>query len=52
MRPGDLVFLYSPISHVEIYIGDGLAVSAPTEGEDVKVVPVGSDFTGATRLVG
>ena len=50
--PGDLVFLYSPISHVEIYIGDGLAVSAPTEGEDVKVVPVGNDFTGATRLVG
>jgi cell wall-associated NlpC family hydrolase len=54
LRPGDLIFLYSPIGHVEIYIGDGLAVSAPTEGEDVKVISVsdGGDYAGATRLVG
>lgn len=54
LRPGDLIFLYEPIGHVEIYIGDGLAVSAPTEGEDVKVISVSQDgdYTGATRLVG
>jgi len=54
LRPGDLIFLYSPISHVEMYIGNGMAVSAPTEGEDVKVISVsaGGDYAGATRLVG
>ncbi len=54
LLPGDLIFLYSPIGHVEIYIGDGLAVSAPTEGEDVKVISVSGsgDYAGATRLVG
>ncbi|MEO9140524.1 MAG: C40 family peptidase [Jatrophihabitans sp.] len=53
MQPGDLVFLYSPIGHVTIYIGDGLMVSAPTEGQNVSVVPVSafrSDIVGATHL--
>ncbi|MCL2780911.1 MAG: NlpC/P60 family protein, partial [Actinomycetia bacterium] len=31
LQPGDLVFLYSPISHVEIYIGNGNVVSAADE---------------------
>jgi peptidoglycan DL-endopeptidase CwlO len=53
LEPGDLIFFYSPISHVTIYIGNGMMVSAPTEGEDVSVVPVAafdSDYVGATRL--
>jgi peptidoglycan DL-endopeptidase CwlO len=53
LQPGDLVFFYQPIGHVTIYIGDGLMVSAPTEGENVSVVPVSAfngDYTGATRL--
>ena len=53
LQPGDLVFLYNDIQHVEIYIGDGLAVSAPQPGENVKIVRVAdylSDFYGATRL--
>lgn len=53
LQPGDLIFLYRPIGHVEIYIGNGMAVSAPTEGEPVQIVSVahnGSDYTGATRL--
>lgn len=53
LQPGDLVFLYSPIGHVAIYIGDGMMVSAPTEGENVSVVPLGAfngDYVGATRL--
>ena len=55
LQPGDLMFFYQPIGHVTIYIGDGMMVSAPQTGEDVKVVPAdtfGSDYTGATRLVG
>lgn len=53
LQPGDLVFLYSDLHHVEIYIGNGLAVSAPQPGENVKIVRVAdsrSDFVGATRL--
>ena len=54
LKPGDLMFYYSPIGHVTIYIGDGLMVSAPQDGEDVSVVPAntGSSYVGATRLVG
>lgn len=55
LRPGDLMFYYQPIGHVAIYIGNGLMVSAPQTGENVKIVPIAqytSDFTGATRLVG
>jgi cell wall-associated NlpC family hydrolase len=53
LEPGDLIFFYSPIGHVTIYIGNGLMVSAPTEGEPVSVVPLAyynSDYVGATRL--
>jgi cell wall-associated NlpC family hydrolase len=53
LEPGDLIFFYQPIGHVTIYIGNGLMVSAPTEGQNVSVVPVSSfnyDYTGATRL--
>lgn len=53
LAPGDLIFFYQPIGHVTIYIGDGLMVSAPTEGENVSVVPLtafNGDYTGATRL--
>jgi cell wall-associated NlpC family hydrolase len=54
LKPGDLMFYYSPIGHVTIYIGDNLMVSAPQDGEDVSVVPAntGGDYVGATRLVG
>jgi cell wall-associated NlpC family hydrolase len=55
LEPGDLMFFYQPIGHVTMYIGNGLMVSAPQTGEDVKVIPAntfGSDFVGATRLVG
>lgn len=52
LRPGDLVFLYGDVHHVELYIGNGLAVSAPQEGEPVKIVkvPDDGDFAGAVRL--
>jgi peptidoglycan DL-endopeptidase CwlO len=40
LRPGDLIALYSPISHIGIYVGDGLYVNAPQSGDVVKVVTV------------
>ncbi len=40
LRPGDLIALYSPISHIGIYIGEGLYVNAPQSGDVVKVVTV------------
>jgi cell wall-associated NlpC family hydrolase len=50
-QPGDLVFFantYEPgISHVGIYIGDGLQINAPTTGEVVSVAPVFSGYWGA-----
>jgi cell wall-associated NlpC family hydrolase len=55
LQPGDLMFFYQPIGHVTMYIGNGLMISAPQTGEDVKVIPANSedsDYTGATRLVG
>jgi cell wall-associated NlpC family hydrolase len=53
LQPGDLIFLYRPIGHVEIYVGNNLAISAPDTGDHVKYVDVrtlGRDYTGATRL--
>ena len=53
LQPGDLVFLYSPISHVEIMVGPDLAVSAANEALGVRYVHPSADmgdFAGATRL--
>ncbi|MCF6743019.1 NlpC/P60 family protein [Blastococcus sp. KM273128] len=54
LRPGDLVFFYSPISHVGIYIGNGQMVHAPTSGDVVKVASVDSmgGYAGARRVAG
>ena len=52
LQPGDLVFYYSPIHHVAIYIGKGLVVSAPQTGDVVKIVPVdgAGPYNMAVRL--
>ena len=54
LRPGDLVFFYSPISHVGIYIGNGQMVHAPTSGDVVKVASIDSmgGYAGARRVAG
>ena len=39
-QPGDLIFYYSPISHVGIYLGGGQLVHAPNSGTVVKVASV------------
>jgi peptidoglycan DL-endopeptidase CwlO len=52
LQPGDLVFFYSPVSHVGIYIGNGQMVHAPTSGDVVKVASVDSmrGFSGGRRI--
>ncbi|WP_007026027.1 C40 family peptidase [Saccharomonospora iraqiensis] len=50
LQPGDLVFFYSPVSHVGIYIGNGQMVHAPTSGDVVKVSPLQDQFSGARRV--
>ena len=50
LEPGDLVFFYTPITHVGIYVGDGLMVDAPGVGRDVRLTAVTwSKVVGATR---
>jgi cell wall-associated NlpC family hydrolase len=54
LRPGDLIFLYPDITHVEIYVGPDLAVSAADEALGIRYVHPSQDmqdWAGATRLV-
>ena len=50
LQPGDLVFYYSPVSHVGIYIGNGQIVHASNPSTGVQVSPVFSmPYSGAVR---
>ncbi|WP_290058253.1 C40 family peptidase [Amycolatopsis solani] len=49
LQPGDLVFYYSPVSHVGMYLGDGKMVHAPDTGDVVKISPLQSQYAGARR---
>jgi cell wall-associated NlpC family hydrolase len=50
LQPGDLLFFYSPISHVSIYVGGGMDVEAHHPGEGVHEDGVDwADFVGAAR---
>jgi len=50
LQPGDLLFFYSPISHVGMYIGGGQMIHAPHTGDVVRIAtPMWSDFVGAVR---
>jgi cell wall-associated NlpC family hydrolase len=50
LRPGDLVFFGSPISHSGIYLGGGRMVDAPHTGARVRVESFGTYF-GSHRFV-
>ncbi|WP_036491003.1 MULTISPECIES: C40 family peptidase [Nocardioides] len=50
LQPGDLVFYYSPISHVGMYIGNGMIVHAANPGTGVAVSGLHSmPYVGAVR---
>lgn len=55
VQPGDLLFFGRPISHVSIYIGNGLMVQAPRPGKKVEVAKFSRSFgykpfIGARRI--
>jgi cell wall-associated NlpC family hydrolase len=50
VQPGDLLFFYSPISHVAMYVGGGRMIHSSHPGTTVSVVSVYWDsFVGAAR---
>ena len=50
LQPGDLLFFYSPISHVAMYIGGGMEIAASHTGTLVGIMPVDwPDYVGAGR---
>jgi cell wall-associated NlpC family hydrolase len=51
LQPGDLVFFYTPIHHVGIYVGGDQMIHAPHSGSYVHVTTFSSypEFVGAAR---
>ncbi len=48
LQPGDLVTYYSPVTHVGMYIGNGLVMHASMPGVPLKVVPLEKAGPNAT----
>jgi cell wall-associated NlpC family hydrolase len=52
LQPGDLVFFYTDIHHMGMYLGDGKFVHAPHTGDRVRVADLATrPFAGAVRVV-
>jgi cell wall-associated NlpC family hydrolase len=50
LQPGDLVFFYSPVSHVGLYAGNGQIIHAPRPGKGVQYTSLNSmPYAGAKR---
>jgi cell wall-associated NlpC family hydrolase len=50
LQPGDLLFFYSPISHVAMYIGGGQEIAASHTGSVVSIYSVDwNNYVGAGR---
>ena len=52
LEPGDLVFFFADISHVGMYVGNGLMIDAPTFGQPVQIQPLLAQYVGAVRIFG
>ncbi|MFJ6838125.1 NlpC/P60 family protein [Streptomyces sp. NPDC091209] len=50
-QPGDLVFFYNDISHVGLYIGNGMMIHAPKPGAYVREESIYYDGTSAIHSV-
>jgi cell wall-associated NlpC family hydrolase/N-acetylmuramoyl-L-alanine amidase len=52
LQPGDLVFFSTPVSHVGIYVGEGLMINAPRSGDLVTIENAfRSSYVGARRIL-
>ena len=52
LEPGDLVFFFADISHVGMYVGNGMMIDAPTFGQPVQIQAVfWNAYVGAVRIV-
>ncbi|MGW4698110.1 C40 family peptidase [Kitasatospora cineracea] len=40
LQPGDLVFFYGDLHHVEIYVGNGQMIHTPRTGKNIELLPV------------
>jgi len=50
LQAGDLVFFYSPVSHVALYVGNGIVIHAPRPGRTVTYIKMSSmPYAGARR---
>ncbi|GAA2577613.1 C40 family peptidase [Dactylosporangium fulvum] len=50
LRPGDLVFFFSDLHHMGLYVGGGWMVHAPTTGDHVRMAKLeGRPITGYRR---
>ena len=50
LAPGDLVFLYSGLSHVALYAGNGMVIHAPHPGSSVEYIKMSyMPYAGARR---
>ena len=52
LQPGDLVFFYTPIQHVGMYVGGGMMINAPRSGDLVCIEDAyRSSYVTARRMV-
>ncbi|MEV1026552.1 NlpC/P60 family protein [Streptomyces sp. NPDC050264] len=51
IQPGDLVFFYDDISHVGLYMGDGMMIHAPKPGAYVREESIYYDGTASIHSV-
>lgn len=49
VQPGDLIFYYSDVHHVAIYVGGGTVIHAPFSGSSVSLSGINGQVIGAAR---
>lgn len=49
LQPGDLVYFGSPVSHVGIYIGNGMMIGSPNSSSVVRIEKMWGNYVGANR---
>lgn len=49
IQPGDLIFFYSDVHHVGIYVGNGTIIHAPYTGSTVSTSGISGSVIGAAR---